>query len=71
MDHFLLSLLEYRGGNHPLALSAIAALEELYGLSMYGNSEIKCKWLQLRLGAGDASAFAPTREAGAHTRPLF
>jgi leukotriene-A4 hydrolase len=62
IDHFLLSLLEYRGGSHPLALSVVASLEELYGLSKYGNSEIRCKWLQLRLGAGDKEAFAPARE---------
>jgi leukotriene-A4 hydrolase len=62
IDHFLLSLLEYRGGTHPLSLPVIASLEELYGLSAYKNSEIKCKWLQLRLGAGDVDAFAPTAE---------
>ena len=54
--------MEYRGGSHPLALSVVASLEELYGLSKYGNSEIRCKWLQLRLGAGDKEAFAPARE---------
>lgn len=62
IDHFLLSLLQYRGGSHPLALSVVASLEELYGLSAYKNSEIRCKWLQLRLGAGDKAAFEPARE---------
>ena len=62
IDHFLLSLLEFRGGSHPLSLGVIASLEELYGLSKYNNSEIRCKWLQLRLGAGDKEAFEPARE---------
>ena len=56
VDHFLLSLLEYRGGTHPLSLAVVKSLEELYGLGAYKNSEIRCKWLQLRLGAGDATA---------------
>ena len=57
VDHFLLSLLEYRGGTHPLSLAVVKSLEELYGLGAYKNSEIRCKWLQLRLGAGDETAF--------------
>ena len=77
VDHFLLVLLEYRGGSHPLSLQVIAALEELYGLSSSKNSEISCKWLQLRLGAGDVTAFEPAaaavRAAGRmkFLRPLY
>ena len=41
---------------HPLSLAVVKSLEELYGLGAYKNSEIRCKWLQLRLGAGDATA---------------
>ena len=77
IDHFLLSLLEYRGGSHPLSLPVIRALEELYSLSNSKNSEIACKWLQLRLGAGDTEAFEPTAKALAAAgrmkflRPLY
>ena len=57
VDHFLLSLLGYRGGSHPLSIGVVRSLEELYKLGEYKNSEIRCKWLQLRLGAGDETAF--------------
>ena len=77
IDHFLLSLLEYRGGSHPLSMPVIRSMEELYKLSESKNSEISCKWLQLRLGAGDTDAFEPTavalRSAGRmkFLRPLY
>jgi leukotriene-A4 hydrolase len=47
------------------------------GLSDSKNSEIACKWLQLRLGAGDTEAFEPTAKALAAAgrmkflRPLY
>lgn len=62
VDHFLLSLIEYRGGSHALSVNVVKSLDELYKLSEFKNSEIRCKWLQLRLAAGDAGAFEPARD---------
>ena len=62
IDHFLLSLIEYRGGSHALSVNVVKSLDDLYGVSAMKNSEIRCKWLQLRLAAGDAGAFEPARD---------
>ena len=57
-----MSLIEYRGHSHALSVNVVKSLDDLYGLSAMKNSEIRCKWLQLRLAAGDAGAFEPARD---------
>jgi leukotriene-A4 hydrolase len=61
----------------PLAVAACASLDALYGLSASRNAEVRCAWLRLRLGAGDAAALPDARafltEQGRmkYLRPLY
>ena len=50
--------------SHALSVNVVKSLDDLYGLSAMKNSEIRCKWLQPRLAAGDAGAFEPASGEG-------